>query len=683
MIDNPLYKEFNTYRDTVPYNSIKDEHFLPAIEHGIAEAKSEIKKICDNPDVPTIENTVVAMERSGRTLDRVCGVFYPLVSAMNNDQRMSISIKAGELLSEYSADISLNMTLWRRVKYVYDHTDMSELSPEDAMLLKNSYDYFVRHGAMLEGENREKYRAIKSELSNLTTKFAQNVVKELSTYKLWLREDDLAGLPDSLKESAAYNAAQQGRKGEYLITLDQPCYIPFMKYSEREDLRKQLYEMYTRRNSSGEYNNIPVLERIAYLRLQLANLFGYDTYADYSLVDTMAQNRDNVYTLLHKLAEAYRDPMRQELKDIESYASQTNGKPVKITPWNYTYYANKLKEKSFGYDEEAMRPYFELSSVIKGIFGLASRLYGLKFAKKTEIEVYQADVTAYEVCDSDGSYLGILYTDFFPREGKQPGAWMTDIKGQWIDPDGHDSRPHVAIVMNFTKPTDTKPSLLTPSEVNTFLHEFGHALHGLLSKVSYNSLSGTNVYRDFVELPSQFNENFLTQREFLDSFARHYKTGELLPQSLVDSLIASHRFGAAYACMRQLFFGFLDMGWHTITSEVNDAESFEISVTKDVAVFVPVAGSMVSPQFNHIFAGGYAAGYYSYKWAELLDADAFSIFETSGVMNPDIASRFRHEILERGGSENPAVLYRRFRGGEPDIKALLRRDGIIDSNQNL
>lgn len=675
--NNPFLAPFTTHLGTPPYSKIKNEHYLPAIEAGIRECNDIIDSIVNSQELPTLDNTVVALERDGDILSRVCGVFFPLLSAMNDDEKMEISLKASALLSEHSTSVLLNERLWQRVKYVHDHTDADSLTPEDAMLLKNTYDMFMRSGATLEGEARDRYKAIRAELSELTTRFSQNIVKELPQYKVFLSASDLDGLPDSAVEAAALAASKEGREGEYLFTLDQPVYTSFMRYSTRDDLRKRLYLLYTRRNTAGEFSNLDILKRIAELRLQMANLLGRDCYADLSLENTMAANVDNVYKLLIRLAEAYREPMRKELSAIAEFASQTEGHEVEITPWNYSYYSNKLRQHQYGFDPEMLRPYFKLENVVNGVFGLATRLYGLSFRQSTQIERYHEDVVAYEVYDADSCLLGVLYADFFPRQGKQPGAWMTDVREQQHLPDGTDVRPIISIVMNFTKPTATKPSLLTADEVRTLLHEFGHALHGLLSRVNYKSLSGTNVYRDFVELPSQFNENFLSSKEFIDTFVSHYITGEPLPQNLMDGLIASMQFGAAYACMRQLYFGMLDMGWHTITGPQSDVESFEHEATSSVEIFKPIEHCMVSPQFGHIFSGGYAAGYYSYKWAEVLDADAFSVFEREGVFNKDTAMRFRREILEKGGTENPDLLYKRFRKGEPSIDALLKRDGII------
>ena len=471
-------------------------------------------------------------------------------------------------------------------------------------------------------------------------------------------------------------AKADGHEGEYLFTLDQPVYMAFMKYSDRPDLREKMYRLYTGRNTKGEYSNLEIMTKIAETRRQIAKLLGHETYADYSLVNTMAQNPEAVYKLLNQLREAYTPALQAELAELTAFASEQSGKPVEIKPWDYSYWSNKHRAAKYAFDEEALRPYFELNNVIDGVFGLATKLYGLQFTPNTEVDIYHPDVKAFDVKDADGRFLGVLYTDFFPRASKRPGAWMTNFKEQWTEEDGTDSRPVVSIVMNFTKPTADEPSLLTPYEVETFLHEFGHSLHGLLAQGKYSQLSGTNVYRDFVELPSQFNENYLTEREFLDGFAKHYKTGEAIPDSLVNGLIRSAQYGAAYACMRQLGFGFVDMAWHSVKEPVKDAVAFEIEAMAPVQIFAPVEGSMTSPQFSHIFSGGYAAGYYSYKWAEVLDADAFAVFKKNGIFDPATAKSFKENILMKGGSENPAELYKRFKGSEPTIDALLERDGI-------
>lgn len=675
--NNPFLAEYSgTPHGTVPFDSITNADYEPAIDAGIAAALADIDAITSNTDEPTFENTIVALEHSGKQLDRVLNVFYPLLSALSDDEMMEISMRVSPKLSDYSTSVSLNEALWKRIKAVWDKRDSLNLDPEDTMLLTTTYESFARNGALLQGDDRETYRRLSSRLSELTTKFGQNVLKELNTYEIWLTADDLAGLPESSVEAAALAARQKGRDGEYLFTLDQPVYTAFLKYSSRPDLRERMWRLYNARNTKGEYSNVEVLKEIAATRLAIARLLGFDTYADYSLQRTMAGSPDKVMDLLTSLRDAYRPALTREIEELTAFASRIEGHPVKVNPWDYTYYANKLKSQKYAYDEEQLRPYFELSNVVDGVFGLATKLYGLTFRENKDIPVYHPDVKAYEVIDRDGSYLGVIYTDFFPRDSKRPGAWMTDFKPQYTDENGESSRPHVSIVMNFTKPTESKPSLLTPYEVETFLHEFGHSLHGLLASTKYASLSGTNVYRDFVELPSQFNENYLTQREFLDGFARHYLTGEPIPSEEVEKIIASAQFGAAYACMRQLNFGLTDMAWHTITAPVDDAEAFERQAGESVKIFEPVDGMMVSPQFSHIFSGGYAAGYYSYKWAEVLDADAFAYFEENGIFDPATAEKFRTNVLMKGGTENPAELYRRFRGQDPTIDALLIRDGI-------
>lgn len=671
-------KPFSNIHSTAPFSQISNADFEPAIERGIELARKEIKAIADNPEPPTFENTIVALDRSGADLNRVLNIFYPLLSADADDELMAISMKVTPILSDYSTSIVLNEKLWKRIKTVYDNRSSLTLTPEQKMLLEQSYESFAQSGATLEGDDREAYRRLSSQLSELTTLFGQNVLKELNTYEIWLTSDDLAGLPAGIVEEAAQMAEAKGRKGEFLFTLAQPTYMAFMKYSERPDLRERFYRLYTGRNTKGEYNNLPVLQKIATIRLQIANLLGSKTYAEHSLKRTMARNPENVYKLLDQLRDAYRPALDREMNELREFASKTEDKDMEINPWDYSFYANKLKNERYSYDEEQLRPYFELDNVIKGVFGLATRLYGLQFTPNDTIEVYHPDVKAFDVTDDKGQFIGVIYTDFFPRESKRPGAWMTGFSDQWIDAEGKDHRPQVSIVMNFTKPTADKPSLLTPYEVETFLHEFGHALHGLLTRCNYASLSGTNVYRDFVELPSQFNENYLTEKEFLDSFAKNYLTGEPIPQNLVDKIIASSQFGAAYACMRQLGFGYTDMAWHTIadSTAVADPVAFEHKAMDPVRIFPDVEGSLTSPQFSHIFSGGYAAGYYSYKWAEVLDADAFALFKQNGIFDRKTADSFRHNILEKGGTEAPDVIYRRFRGQDPGIDALLIRDGI-------
>ena len=665
-----------TVHNTAPFSKISNKDYEPAIDLGIEKARKEIDAIVNNPAAPTFDNTIVALDNVGADLNRALNIFFPLLSADADDEMMEISMRITPKLSDYSTSITLNTGLWQRVKAVYENRVNENLTGEQKMLLDRTYDSFALSGATLEGEDREAYRRLSSELSELTNKFGQNVLKEMNTYEIVLKSDDLAGLPKGVVDEAAQLAEAKGHKGEFLFTLAQPTYMAFMKYSERPDLREKFYRLYSGRNTKGEYSNIEIMKRIAEVRLEISKLLGSKTYAEHGLQRTMAETPENVYKLLGQLRDAYKPAMQREMAELADFASKMEGKPVKINPWDYSYYSNKLKNEKYSYDEEQLRPYFELDNVIDGVFGLATKLYGLQFTKNDNIEVYHPDVKAFDVTDENGKYIGVIYTDFFPRDTKRPGAWMTGFKDQCITKEGVNERPHVSIVMNFTKPTAEQPSLLTPYEVETFLHEFGHALHGLLTQCNYTSLSGTNVYRDFVELPSQFNENYLTEKEFLDSFAKHYQTGEPIPQQLVDKIISSSQFGAGYACMRQLGFGYLDMAWHTITGPVADPVEFERKAMEDVQIFEPVEGTMTGATFSHIFAGGYAAGYYSYKWAEVLDADAFAKFKENGILDRKTADEFRHNVLEKGGTEHPAKLYRDFRGHDATIDALLIRDGI-------
>lgn len=676
MADNTLLQDFNTPFGTVPFDSINNSQYEEAIDAGIAKALQGVEAICNQRSVPDFDNTIVALERNGKDLERALSVFFNLLSANSDDEMMEISLRVSPKLSDYSTSIALNERLWQRIKQVYDNRDKFNLSDEDKMLLQTTYDSFALNGANLQGDDRETYRALSAELSELTTKFGQNVLRELNTYEIWLKEEDLAGLPADIVAQAAADASEKGRDGEYLFTLQQPTYVAVLKYSDRPDLRERFYRLYNSRNTKGEYSNMENMKRIAELRRQIANLLGSETFAGHHLKRTMAETPANVYDLLDRLRDAYMPAMKKEMAELIQFASDTEGRPVEIKPWDYSYYANKLKNAKYSYDEEELRPYFPLDNVIDGVFGLATKLYGLSFTPNDSIQVYHPDVKAFEVRNPDGSLVGILYTDFFPRASKRPGAWMTSFREQHIDENGINVRPLVSIVMNFTKPTAEKPSLLTPYEVETFLHEFGHALHGLLADTRYSSLSGTNVYHDFVELPSQFNENYLTEKEFLDGFARHYITGDTIPQELVDKIVRSSQFGAAYACIRQLGFGYTDMAWHDAKQPIDDAVALERNATEQVKVFEPVDDMIFSPTFSHIFAGGYAAGYYGYKWAEVLDADAFAKFKENGIFDKKTADEFRDNILTRGGTENPAKLYRQFRGQDPSVDALLIRDGI-------
>lgn len=676
MAENTLLKEFSTPFGTVPFDSINNSQYEEAIDTGIAKALQGIDAICNQRSIPDFENTIVALERNGEDLNRALSVFFNLLNANSDDEMMEISLRVSPKLSDFTTSISLNERLWLRIKEVYENREKFNLNTEQQMLLQKTYDSFALNGANLVGEDRETYRKLSAELSELTTIFGQNVLKELNTYEIWLNKEDLSGLPEGIVAQAAADASQKGRDGEYLFTLQQPTYMAFLKYSDRPDLRERFYRLYNSRNTAGEYNNIDNMKRIAELRRQIANLLGSKTFAEHNLKHTMAETPAGVYNLLNRLRDAYMPALKVELDELTAFASDIEGKSISIKPWDYSYYANKLKNAKYSFDEEQLRPYFQLDNVIDGVFGLATKLYGITFTLNESIQVYHSDVKAYEVRYPNGDLVGILYTDFFPRASKRPGAWMTSFREQYVDENGTNVRPLVSIVMNFTKPTADKPSLLTPYEVKTFLHEFGHALHGLLANTTYSSLSGTNVYHDFVELPSQFNENYLTEKEFLDGFARHYLTGETIPQELVDKIISSAQFGAAYACIRQLGFGYTDMAWHDATQPIDDAIALERQATKQVEIFEPVDNMIFSPTFSHIFSGGYAAGYYGYKWAEVLDADAFAKFKENGIFDKQTADDFLNNVLTRGGTDNPAKLYRQFRGQDPSIDALLIRDGI-------
>ncbi len=675
--DNVFFHEFKTTHGAIPFDHITVADFEPAIRQGIIEHDNEIQAIANQSATPTFENTVVALERSGKTLTRVLGVFYPMLSANADDSLLAVSNRMMPLLSEHNNSVTLNEKLFDRIKYVKAHFDATAHDKEDQMLMHETYESFLRSGASLQGPDREKYRELSKHLTELTLKFEQNTLKANNAYEIWLTKDDLTGLPESAIEAAKTAAKEKGRDDSYLVTLHAPSYSAFMKYSSRRDLREKLYRAYNTQCTAGEYSNMDIIKDIANTRLAIANLLGYKSYADYHLEHMMAQNTKTVYAMLNQLKDAYAPVQKKDMQELEQYASKLEGHKVQIMPWDYSYYSNKEKDAKYSINDELLRPYFELNNVTKGVFGLATKLYGLHFSENYDAQVFNPEVKAWNVTDSDGNFMGMLYTDFFPRASKQSGAWMTNFREQYVDENGNDVRPIVTLTMNFTRPTESKPSLLTFYEVETFTHEFGHALHSLLSKCKYASLSGTNVYRDFVEMPSQFNENYMREREFLDSFAQHYVTGEKIPQDYIDRIVASSQYGAAYACMRQLGFGFIDMAWHTITKPyTGDPYKMEYNAIKPVQIFAPVEGCIMSPQFGHIFSGGYAAGYYGYKWAEVLDADAFSKFKEDGIFNPATAQSFCNNILSRGGTELPMVLYKRFRGREPKIDAMLQRDGI-------
>lgn len=678
MTQNPFLHTYHTPHQTTPFNLIQLSDYEPAIREGMRIEDEEIKAITDNPEPPTFSNTVLALERAGQLLDRVTTVLFNLMSAETCDEMEAIAEKMMPELSEHSNNISLNEKLFERIKCVYTQRESLNLTPEERRLLEKTYDGFIRNGANLSDADKETFRKLSMELSTLTLRFSQNHLKETNKYELVLTsEAELEGLPESIIEAAAHTAKEKGKEG-WIITLQAPSYVPFMKYSSNRNLRKELYMAYnTQCTHRDELDNTDIVKQLVNLRMELALLLGFTDYADYVLRKRMAENSEHVYQLLNQLLDAYTPTAHKEVAEIEALAQEMEGKDFRLMPWDFSYYAEKLKNKKFNLDEEALRPYFELSKVKEGVFRLATRLYGITFRENKDIPVYHPDVQAYEVFDKDGSYLAVLYTDFHPRAGKRSGAWMTEYKEQWIDENGNNSRPHVSVTMNFTKPTAEKPALLTFSEVTTFLHEFGHALHGMFANTHFQSMSGTNVYWDFVELPSQIMENFAVEKDFLNTFARHYQTNEPIPEELVKRIVDASNFNVAYACLRQVSFGLLDMAWYTRrTAFDGDVKEYEKASWTRAQILPQIDETCMSVQFGHIMSGGYSAGYYSYKWAEVLDADAFSVFKEKGIFNTEVAQSFRDNILSKGGTEHPMTLYKRFRGQEPTIDALLIRNGI-------
>ena len=676
-MQNPLLATYHTPYHTAPFHLIKTEHYEPAILKGMEMHNEEIEAIINNPEQPTFHNTIVALERSGATLDRAATIFGNLLSAETSDELQAIAQRVMPQLSEHSNNISLNEKLFARIKAVYDSAESTQLNQEDRMLLNKTYDGFIRNGANLPEADKERFSQISSELSVLTLQFSQNNLNETNSYELPLTLEQLDGIPESVIEAYAQTAKEKDKEG-YVVTLHAPSLVPFLKYSRNRELRKQLYMAYnTQCIKDNENNNTEIVKKLVNLRLERSQLLGFQTAADYVLTKRMAENSLNVYQLLNQLLEAYTPTAHKEVAEVVALAKELEDEDFELMPWDWAYYSEKLKEKRFNLNEEELRPYFELGKVIEGVFGLATRLYGITFKKNEEIPVYHPDVETYEVYDENQELLAILYTDFHPRTSKRSGAWMTSFKEQWKDENGN-SRPHVSITMNFTKPSANKPALLTFSEVNTFLHEFGHALHGMFANTTYQSLSGTNVYWDFVELPSQIMENFAIEKEFLNTFAKHYQTNEPIPAEMIQRIVNASNFNVAYACLRQLSFGLLDMAWYTRTEPFEgDVRSYEKQAWQKAQVLPGVEETCMTVQFSHIMAGGYAAGYYSYKWAEVLDADAFSLFQEKGIFDSETANSFRENVLSKGGTEHPMVLYKRFRGQEPSIDALLRRNGII------
>ncbi|MBF1617730.1 M3 family metallopeptidase [Prevotella sp.] len=680
---NPFFLPYDTPHYTVPFNRITLADYEEAMMEGIRREDEQIEKIINNPDEPTFENTIIPEDEvKGRKhyydlLSRVESVFFNMLSAETNDEMDALAQKMSPILTKHGNDVSLNPKIFERVKYVYEHH--GELTPEENCLLEKSYEGFVRSGALLDEAGKDRLRKLTEEASMLSLQFSQNVLKENKAYTLHITdEQQLDGLPNTAREAAHEAAKEHGLKG-WVFTLDAPSYGPFMMYSTQRELRKELYMA---RNTlcikDNDTNNLELCKRLINLRREMAQLLGYDTFADYVMKHRMATKVENVYKLLNDLIEAYKPKAIEEREEVEALAKEEEGAAFKMEPWDLAYYSQLLKKKKYDLDPEMLRPYLELGNVIKGVFGLATRLYGITFKENKDIPVYHPDVKPYEVYDKDGSYLAVLYVDFHPRKGKRDGAWMTEFQGQWIERDGTNVRPHASLVMNFSKPTEDKPALLRLGEVETFLHEFGHSLHGIFANTRFESLSGTNVWWDFVELPSQFMENFAVEKEFLRTFAFHYQTGEPMPDELIEKVIASRNYGAATACLRQVSFGLLDMAYYTHKEEfTEDIISFEKKAWAPAIIDEQRMDTCMTVQFSHIMAGGYAAGYYSYKWAEVLDADAFSVFKKEGIFNQATAQRFRDNILSRGGTEHPMTLYKRFRGQEPTIDALKERDGLM------
>ena len=676
---NPFLEPYGTLHDTVPFDRIRLEDYEEAFMEGIRRDNEYLEKTINNPEKPTFDNTILNPFDEGDgyydLLDRVSTVFFNLLSAETNDDMDALAQKMQPILTKHANDMRLNPQLFERIRKVHLHH--RRLTPEEQMLLNNCYEGFVRSGALLDEEGKARLRQLTEEASMLSLQFSQNLLKENKAYTLHITDEaQLDGLPDTAREAARQTAKEQNKEG-WVFTLDMPSYSPFMTYSTQRELRKQ---MYMARNTvcthDNSENNIAICKRLINLRREIAQLLGYKTYADYVLKRRMATNVRHVYRLLDDLVDAYKPTAVKEQKELKKMFKKDNSQ-LKMQPWDAGFYTHKLQMKKYNLDAEMLRPYFELSKVIDGVFGLANRLYGITFKENKDIPVYHPDVKAYEVFDKDGSYLAVFYADFHPRKGKQGGAWMTEYQGQWITKKGENVRPHVSVVMNLTKPTDEKPALLTLSEVETFLHEFGHSLHGMFANTRFESLSGTNVWWDFVELPSQFMENFAVEKDFLRTFAFHYETGEPLPDELIRRIVKSRNFMAATACLRQVSFGLLDMAYYTQREEFTaDIPTFEKRAWKKAILGEQLKDTCMTVQFSHIMAGGYAAGYYSYKWAEVLDADAFSVFKRHGIFDRKTAQSFRDNILSKGGTEHPMTLYKRFRGGEPTIDALLKRNGI-------
>lgn len=673
-----LQPNWQTPHNTFPFPDVSIADIEDAIKEGIRIEAEEVANIASQSTPPTFENTIVALSATGQMLEKATTLMYNQLSACTSEELEQLAERMSPLLSEHSSNIMLNEALFARVKAVYDLERLEPtLQGEDKMLLEKTFDGFERSGATLDSQKKERFRAIKAELSKTSLKFSQNNIKETNAFYLHLTDkSQLKGLPKSQVDQAELAAQEKSLEG-WVITLHAPSFVPFMQYSEVRELREQLYRAYmTKCTKDNEYNNFDVCRKLVNLRMELAQLLGYPNYATYVLKNRMAETPDKVYELLENLKIYYFESGKHDVAAVEALAKEQEGKDFTLQPWDFAHYSHLLQLRDYNLDAEMLRPYLELSNVTSGVFNLATTLYGITFEENKDIPVYHPDVKAYDVLDNDGVFLAVLYTDFFPRTSKQSGAWMTSYQEEYIDDKG-EHRPHVSVTMNFTKPTKKTPSLLTFDELETFLHEFGHALHGIFAKTRYKSLSGTNVYWDFVELPSQFMENYALRPEFLRTFAKHYQTGEDIPQDLIERIRKAHNFNAAYACMRQVSFGLLDMAYYTRTKPLEeDIRSFEHQAWQSVQLLPRMEEACMSVQFGHIMSGGYAAGYYSYKWAEVLDADAFSAFMERGLFSREVAKDFREKILSRGGTVHPQKLYNDFRGRPATIQAMLKRDGL-------
>ncbi|BDC99270.1 peptidase M3 [Persicobacter psychrovividus] len=678
MTNNPLLvAHFEHPLEAIPFDQIKEEHFLPALEEAIRQGKADIEMIKTQKETPSFENTIVALDQAGKLVGRVSSIFFNLNSAETNEEIQKIAQEFAPKLTVYSNEISMDEALFEKVKQVHDHTDKSSLTAEQQTLLEKTYKSFVRNGALLSKEDKSRLTVINTELSKASLEFGENVLAETNKYVKFIdNKEALTGLPEFALEAAAEEAKQKGKEGQYALTLQYPSYIPLMTYADNRELREELFMASGQKAFKGdELDNQEIIKKIVRLRHEKAQILGYATHADLTLEERMAGTPQTVTAFLQDLMEKAKPVAEEQVAEVRAFA-QKNGLEGDLQRWDWAYYAEKLKKEKFAIDDEVLKPYFSLEKVVNGVFETAKRLYGITFSERKDIPVYHEEVTAYEVKNLDGSYVGLFYADFFPRQGKRNGAWMTSYRDQ-SNVNSQQQRPHISIVCNFTKPTATKPSLLTFNEVTTLFHEFGHALHGLLANTTYSTLSGTSVYWDFVELPSQVMENWAYEKECLDLFAQHYETGENIPMELIQKIKDSANFLEGYQTMRQISFGLLDMAWHgTVPNEDTKVADFEGTAMAATELFPKVEGTCMSTAFSHIFQGGYSAGYYSYKWAEILDADAFEAFKEKGLFDTETAQAFKEHVLSKGGSEHPMILYKRFRGHEPKTDALLKRAGL-------